>query len=294
MSELLSYHVVIHAMEARSGWTSHSRFAAAIGHVIDGHLPHERYLLAGRARKREGIGEDSIERMVKDWMMTDLNPALQILTSFRHPASVVEGFNAYNASAPIGLPTTIATPDQRLDKSQFLIQMPVDQESAILDLCIAGGIMVASVALDRLRYLPPADLSIAASRPSLVRLAELLGMSSSAAGEASQVFETEGYVPIATVAKRLGCHQRTLERRLRAMGLTAEGLRQAARLIGAVQRLNGNESLTTIAIDTGFSDLAHMTRAFKRSCGMTPSLCRSLVWNDAKRYLAENSKPEGA
>lgn len=289
MSELLSYHVVIHAMEARSGWTSDTRFAAAVGHVIDGHLPHERYLLAGRDRKREGIGEDSIERMVKDWMMTDLNPALQILTSFRHPASVVEGFNAYNASAPIGLPTTIATPDRGPEKSQFVTQMPDDQESAILDICIAGGIMVANVALDRLRYLPRADLSNA-PRPSLVRLAELLGMGSSAAGEACQVFEAEGYIPIANVARRLGCHQRTLERRLREMGLTAEGLRQAARMIGATQRLNGNDSLTTIAIETGFSDLSHMTRAFKRSCGMTPRLCRSLVWNDAKRNLAENSK----
>ena len=101
------------------------------------------------------------------------------------------------------------------------------------------------------------------------------------------VFEAMGHVAVGEVARRLGCHQRTLERRLRQQGLTAEALRLASRLINATRRLGSEESLTTIAIDEGFSDLSHMTRAFRRSCGMAPSLCRSLIWSDAAKVARE-------
>lgn len=46
-------------------------------------------------------------------------------------------------------------------------------------------------------------------------------------------------------------------------GTTAEGIRMATRILRAHQRFTGTESLTTIAHDEGFSDLAHMTRSFK-------------------------------
>jgi AraC-like DNA-binding protein len=72
----------------------------------------------------------------------------------------------------------------------------------------------------------------------------------------------------------IGCHQRTLERRLREEGLTAETIRMATRLIRATKRLRSSDSLTAIAMEVGFSDQAQMTRAFRFSCGMTPSLLR--------------------
>jgi len=64
---------------------------------------------------------------------------------------------------------------------------------------------------------------------------------------------------------------------LKKEGTTAEGIRMATRILRAHQRFTGTESLTTIAHDVGFSDLAHMTRSFKASCGMTPTLLRQVL-----------------
>ena len=118
---------------------------------------------------------------------------------------------------------------------------------------------------------------------SLLSVAKHLGVEHSTAAEVALVFEAEGHVSIVEVAALLGVHQRTLERRLRSAGLTADALRQAARLMRATNRLASTESLTTIAADEGFADLAHMTRAFRASCGMPPSLMRKLLWADTRK-----------
>ncbi|MGK5063963.1 helix-turn-helix domain-containing protein [Janthinobacterium sp. LB3P112] len=62
----------------------------------------------------------------------------------------------------------------------------------------------------------------------------------------------------------MGCLQRTLERQLRESNITAEALRQASRLIRTLHRLSASDSLTMIACDKSFSDLAHMPRRFRR------------------------------
>jgi AraC-like DNA-binding protein len=285
MSELLSYHVVVHAMEARAGWTPQRRFATAVAHVIGGHVPHARYIQAGLARKHDRTGEGVIERMIDDWMTTDLNPAMLLLSSFRHMASVAEGFNAYHRSAPIGLPMSIALPQQSAQAPWVVVKKHIVPADLDLAICREGALMVANVAAEKLRHAMQAGL--APAQQSLVSLAKYLGLHATAPGEVCEVFESEGYVPIARVAKQLGCHQRTLERRLRESGLSAEVLRQASRLIKAVHRLGSKDSLTSIALDTGFSDLSHMSRAFKHSCGMTPSLCKTLVLNDAHRSAVQ-------
>ena len=40
----------------------------------------------------------------------------------------------------------------------------------------------------------------------------------------------------------------------------------------AIRRFNSRVSLTEIAHEAGFADLAHFSRAFRASFGMTPSL----------------------
>lgn len=115
---------------------------------------------------------------------------------------------------------------------------------------------------------------------NLTSVAGLLGVERSVAAEAALVLETEGQLTIAQLAGRMGCHQRTLERRLKEFGLTPEMLRQATRLIRAHHRLFSQDSLTTIAVDEGFSDLAHMTRSFQTAGGMAPSVLRKLAHAD--------------
>jgi len=108
-------------------------------------------------------------------------------------------------------------------------------------------------------------------------VAAMLGLEGSAAAQLASLFEAQGFLPIGEAAKALGCQLRTLERHLKREGATAEGIRMAVRILRAHQRFMGPESLTTIAHEEGFSDLAHMTRSFRASCGMTPTLLRQVL-----------------
>ena len=94
-----------------------------------------------------------------------------------------------------------------------------------------------------------ARIGAPARQPSLSAMADMLGARGSAAAASCLAFEAEGVMPIAELARKLGCHQRSLERKLKAEGLTAESLRQAVRMIRATDRLGSSDSLTTIAIE---------------------------------------------
>jgi AraC-like DNA-binding protein len=124
------------------------------------------------------------------------------------------------------------------------------------------------------RRVPVSGPGAASVRSSEV--ARYLAVEHAAGAHAAAVFEHEGAIPIPQLARHLGCSQRTLERRLREEGLTAELLRSAVRLLRATERLRHGGSLTEVAVDEGFSDLAHMSRSFQASCGMSPTLLRRI------------------
>lgn len=282
MSQSLAYHVVVHALEGRAGWTPASRFAAAVAHAIDGHLPYERYNAAGRARAAERATEGQIERAIRELMLFDLTPGVRIIGNLSIPQFVIEGFNAYNASSGVAVRTNVSMPRGGgrvpivVAKREMRVSAPDPHPCRLGTLALFDG-MVSSAERN-------AKLGEPVRRPNLSELADMLG-ARGAASDAALVFETEGAMSISELARMLGCHKRSLGRKLKEEGLTAEALRQAVRMIRATDRLGSSESLTTIAIEEGFSDLSHMTRSFKTSAGMQPSLLRKLLWadNEARR-----------
>lgn len=80
---------------------------------------------------------------------------------------------------------------------------------------------------------------------------------------------------LSTVASTLHMSARTLQRRLEDEGVQFNELVDAAR-VDAAKRLLADPtvSLTAIAIDLGFADLATFSRAFKRWTGMPPGQWR--------------------
>ncbi len=56
------------------------------------------------------------------------------------------------------------------------------------------------------------------------------------------------------------------------LGVTIQQYWIGHRLLVAIRRFNSCESLTKIAQEAGFADLAHFSKAFRASFGMTPSL----------------------
>lgn len=94
-----------------------------------------------------------------------------------------------------------------------------------------------------------------------------LGLEHTAVAQLAALFQAQGFMPIGEAARALDCHQRALERNLKKAGITAEAIRMAVRILRAHQRFSGAESLTNLAYDEGFADLAHISRSFKASCG---------------------------
>lgn len=292
MPNSLVYHVVVNALEGKAGWTPMSRFVSAVSHAISGHLPYQRYHSAGRAITAEGAGAGVVERMVNDFLATDVNPGYLLLSSFQREADVLIAFNAYNQSANLGVQTSLGANGYARRPSSASRNSPANgndhgngngngnggknRADGMLmagrddpDSCRQGTLAIVETMMATTRR--NAQSSSGAGKLSLTTTAKILGVEASAAGEVALVFESEGHIPIASVARKLGCHQRTLERRLRASNITAEALRQASRLVRASHRLSSLDSLTMIAFDEGFSDLAHMTRAFQTASGMPPS-----------------------
>lgn len=273
MTRAQAYYVVVRALEAHGGWSPMARFAAAVESSTEGHLPYARYHAAGVARQRTGAGEGMVERLVGDWLATDINPVTQIIGKLTQPANARWALAAYSHSAVLCVRTHAASPQlddantPRFAVSQDVLASTDDPAPCHLGVLSTMEALVSKVGRNATLAAPPQP-------GGLSSVAHYLGVGFSAAADVAAVFEHEGQISIASAAQMLGCHQRTLERRLREEGLTAEALRRAARLLRATHRLHSSDSLTTIAIDEGFSDLAHMSRAFKASCGMSPSLLR--------------------
>lgn len=99
------------------------------------------------------------------------------------------------------------------------------------------------------------------------------------AGAVGQVVETlswRGYPRIRQTASVLGASTRTLQRRLAADGVSHETLVDRVRLATAAAMLAKTDArIVDVALDVGYSDHAHFTRAFRRWTGATPMQFRS-------------------
>jgi AraC-like DNA-binding protein len=85
----------------------------------------------------------------------------------------------------------------------------------------------------------------------------------------------EGYPRIDWVASKLGTTRRSLQRRLNMHGATFNGLVEMVLMRQAKDLLcRSGARVTDIALQLGYADPAHFSRAFRRSTGVSPSLFR--------------------
>jgi AraC-like DNA-binding protein len=87
----------------------------------------------------------------------------------------------------------------------------------------------------------------------------------------------DGSPDIHTVAAMAGLSVRTLQRRLSDEGLTFAGVVTRVRRAGAQRLLDDpTRKVIDVALDLGYSDPAHFTRAFVRWTGLAPREFRRL------------------
>jgi AraC-like DNA-binding protein len=86
-----------------------------------------------------------------------------------------------------------------------------------------------------------------------------------------QTLSWSGYPHIRSTAAALGMSVRTLQRHLTCARVTHESLVQQARFATAAALLEETDTkIVDIALDVGYSDHAHFTRAFRRWAGRSP------------------------
>jgi AraC-like DNA-binding protein len=89
--------------------------------------------------------------------------------------------------------------------------------------------------------------------------------------QAVEVLSWEGYPHIHLTAEFLGMSVRTLQRHLAAAGFTHDLLVGRARFATATALLDETDTkILDIALDLGYSDHAHFTRAFRQWAGCSP------------------------
>jgi AraC-like DNA-binding protein len=86
-----------------------------------------------------------------------------------------------------------------------------------------------------------------------------------------------GYPSISLTADAIGMSVRSLQRRLADAGMSYERLVRQERFLEAVRLLEETDAkVIDIALDLGYSDHAHFTRAFRRWTGLSPREFRRL------------------
>lgn len=269
-----AYHTVVHAVEATTGLSKHDRFAIAVRHAIDGHQPHERYVEAGLRRERAGAGEAVLERSVREWLATDLCAGVQLIRLIDSGPMVMTLYNEYNKAADLGVVTTVVQdePGANFRKVRRAV-VPGKPDPAP---CRDATFAMFEVMFDQVRRRSEQkDAPRAVTRVS--ELARTLALEHSAGFDVARFFEERPDAKVSALAKALGCHVRTLSRQLKQDGINAEAIRRACMLIRAVQEVPGDKSLAAVAAECGYSDQAHMSRAFRDACGLSPSVLRKIT-----------------
>src|SRR2546426_142317 len=116
-------------------------------------------------------------------------------------------------------------------------------------------------------------------------------------GSVLQVIETLSFPDqprIGLVADAIGISVRALQRRLAEAGATFAGLIGHGRFATAVELLEETDStILDIALDLGYSDHAHFTRAFRSWTGIPPHEFRRIRRIPRRNALRQDSLPLG-
>jgi transcriptional regulator GlxA family with amidase domain len=145
----------------------------------------------------------------------------------------------------------------------FLVERHIGHVAATKSL----SIMMIDEAMGGERPQPGFPISLSAHDP-LVRKALIRMRQTMAAPETVDV-----------LAKGLGTSRRQIERKFQSdLGASPSRVSMRLRLDEACRRLTGTkQTVTHIAVETGFCDASHFTKSFKAEIGQTPSEFRQLM-----------------
>ncbi|WP_019612877.1 helix-turn-helix transcriptional regulator [Psychromonas ossibalaenae] len=95
----------------------------------------------------------------------------------------------------------------------------------------------------------------------------------------SLIHQDQGITQVNSIAQQIKVSERTINRKFtHAVGLSPKQYSSIVRLKRAIDSLtNSSYAVSSIAVDCGFSDQAHMTREIKNYMGQTPLILRKML-----------------
>jgi AraC-like DNA-binding protein len=274
MSPGLSFHIAPRALNLDRAFSPRHLFADSVRHVIDGHVASDPYYRIATNSTAVALNESALERRMRELFALDLNPLICMTRQLGSELALFRAWNTYQKHVSLAVRTVIhgtSNESFRVDRRQifYAIDPPAARSAGLCAIDILRGAARSNRERGHVADDP--------AKWRLSRIAADLGLQHTVVFEAALYFEEDHGLNVTQLCRTLGCHKRTLERHFKDFGLTAENLKMASALAGATNSLWGTSSLTEIAFEHGFSDQAHMTRAFRHACGMPPSVLRRLV-----------------
>lgn len=270
----VAYHIAPRALNLSRGFSPAVLFADSVRHVISGHVSADDYHRISTSSSAREINEGSLEQRMRELFAIDLNPLIAMTRQLGSEQSFFKAWNTWQEYTQLAVKTIVRgdsdrTPAIERAKVSYERDPPAARDAA---LC-AFNILTGAARLKRERGIEASNVP----GKRLSEIASTLGVMDSAIREAVLCLEEMRGVNVARLCRSLGCHRRTLERHFKVAGLSPLDLKIACAIVGATNALWGTTPLIEIAHENGFSDHAHMTRAFRKACGLPPSVLRSLA-----------------
>lgn len=274
LSSGLSFHIAPRALNLDRAFSPRYLFADSVRHLINGHVAAEPYYEIATKSIAVALNDSALERRMRELFALDLNPLICMTRQLSSELALFKAWNTWQMHVSLAVRTVIhgtSTESFRVDRRH--ISYAVDPPAARNAGLCAIDILRGAARDNRKRSYLVDDQA----KWRLSRIAAELGLQHTVVFEAALYFERYPGMKVTQLCRALGYHKRTLERHFKGFGLTAEDLKMASALAGATNSLWGRSSLAEIAFEHGFSDQAHMTRAFRHACGLPPSVLRGLV-----------------
>lgn len=268
-----AYHTNIETLGGH--WVScpEQRLAQSLRFALDGHLPYADQIHACARFVSEQVGFCQFERRMTDALSFDINPLMVMASQIKSPTQFLAAFNTYNKYSPLAAKTYLtAWNHQGLKVARDASQLRGFDLAPARD----STQLCAEVLLHQVKQHHQKGYQTLLVE-SVAELTYRVGLAGTLTHDAAAYFDAYPGARVQELSKALGCSSRTLVRWFSTLPFTAVQLKQVCMLTHATRTLASNNPLSVIAADSGFSDLAHFSRVFKKAVGVPPSLMRQAL-----------------
>jgi AraC-like DNA-binding protein len=265
---VMAYHTNVEALGGMEALTPERQFARSLRSALDGHLPYVAQAQACQRFIDKKVSLESLEARMIDALSMDINPLMIAASQIATPWNFAQAFNCYNERSQLGARTYFRSLEPQAFERDVSRLHGGDLAPARDSTAVCAELLIRNVMQRQRRgsqnLLPD----------SVVTLMERVGLNGSIFYDAALFFEQNSYARVQDLAMGLGCSARTLTRWFGTVEWTPVQLKQVCMLTKATRLFATQAPLTAVAHEAGYSDLAHFSRAFRRSVGVAPQWIR--------------------